>query len=134
MAESTGTLLTAPQVEPLCIGPLVIDPPVLQAPMAGFTNYAFRQMVRDYGGAPPPLPLLAAADVPPLPAAPAGAGAVPALQPLRLSRARVEKRVVSNVRVDMKTPRAMICGRVESIGGPSSAHVADVAENGRGFD
>jgi tRNA-dihydrouridine synthase B len=28
-----------------------VDPPVLQAPMAGFTNYAFRQMVREYGGA-----------------------------------------------------------------------------------
>jgi tRNA-dihydrouridine synthase B len=34
----------------LRIGPLVVDPPVLQAPMAGFTNYAFRQMVREYGG------------------------------------------------------------------------------------
>ncbi|HEV3138322.1 MAG TPA: tRNA-dihydrouridine synthase, partial [Pirellulales bacterium] len=39
------------QVQPLCIGPLVIDPPVLQAPMAGFTNYAFRQIVRQLGGA-----------------------------------------------------------------------------------
>jgi tRNA-dihydrouridine synthase B len=29
---------------------LVVDPPVLQAPMAGFTNYAFRQIVREYGG------------------------------------------------------------------------------------
>ena len=38
-------------IAPLKIGPLVIDPPVLQAPMAGFTNYAFRQMVREYGGA-----------------------------------------------------------------------------------
>ena len=35
---------------PLRIGSLVIDPPVLQAPMAGFTNYAFRQMVREFGG------------------------------------------------------------------------------------
>jgi tRNA-dihydrouridine synthase B len=34
----------------LRIGPLIIDPPVLQAPMAGFTNYAFRQIVRAYGG------------------------------------------------------------------------------------
>ena len=33
------------------IGPLVIDPPVLQAPMAGFTNYAYRQIVREFGGA-----------------------------------------------------------------------------------
>ena len=38
-------------VAPLVIGDLVVDPPILQAPMAGFTNYAFRQMVRDYGGA-----------------------------------------------------------------------------------
>ena len=36
---------------PLRIGPLVIDPPILQAPMAGFTNAAFRQIVREYGGA-----------------------------------------------------------------------------------
>lgn len=32
------------------IGPVRIDPPLLQAPMAGFTNYAFRQVVRNYGG------------------------------------------------------------------------------------
>lgn len=38
-------------VPPLRIGPLVIDPPVLQAPMAGFTNYAYRQIVRELGGA-----------------------------------------------------------------------------------
>ncbi len=37
--------------DPIFIGPIKVDPPVLQAPMAGFTNYAFRQMVRDYGGA-----------------------------------------------------------------------------------
>ena len=36
---------------PLHIGPLIVDPPVLQAPMAGFTNYAFRQIVREFGGA-----------------------------------------------------------------------------------
>ena len=35
---------------PLMIGSLRVDPPVLQAPMAGFTNYAFRQMVREFGG------------------------------------------------------------------------------------
>lgn len=40
-----------PRVRPLSIGPLVVDPPVLQAPMAGFTNYAFRQIVREFGGA-----------------------------------------------------------------------------------
>jgi tRNA-dihydrouridine synthase B len=28
----------------------MIDPPVLQAPMAGYTNYAFRQIVRAFGG------------------------------------------------------------------------------------
>ncbi len=37
--------------EPLRIADLVIDPPVLQAPMAGFTNAAFRQVVREFGGA-----------------------------------------------------------------------------------
>nr|WP_235990184.1 tRNA dihydrouridine synthase DusB [Bremerella alba] len=30
---------------------MVVDPPILQAPMAGFTNYAFRQIVRGFGGA-----------------------------------------------------------------------------------
>jgi tRNA-dihydrouridine synthase B len=39
-----------PQVRPLQIGPLVVDPPLLQAPMAGFTNYAYRQVVREFGG------------------------------------------------------------------------------------
>ena len=33
------------------IGDLVVDPPILQAPMAGFTNAAFRQILREYGGA-----------------------------------------------------------------------------------
>jgi tRNA-dihydrouridine synthase B len=42
--------LTLPAVRPLHIGPLVIDPPLLQAPMAGFTNYAYRQVVREFGG------------------------------------------------------------------------------------
>lgn len=36
---------------PIHIGPVCVSPPILQAPMAGFTNYAFRQIVRDYGGA-----------------------------------------------------------------------------------
>ena len=40
-----------PHVEPLRIGDLVVDPPILQAPMAGYTNYAFRQIVRGFGGA-----------------------------------------------------------------------------------
>jgi len=40
-----------PTVRPLWIGSLMVDPPILQAPMAGFTNYAFRQIVREFGGA-----------------------------------------------------------------------------------
>ncbi len=36
--------------KPFYIGDVLVDPPILQAPMAGFTNYAFRQIVRDYGG------------------------------------------------------------------------------------
>jgi tRNA-dihydrouridine synthase B len=40
-----------PAVAPLYIGDLLVDPPLLQAPMAGFTNYAFRQVVREFGGA-----------------------------------------------------------------------------------
>ena len=39
-----------PNVQSIKIGDLVVDPPILQAPMAGFTNYAFRQIVREYGG------------------------------------------------------------------------------------
>ncbi len=46
--ESARQPVEAPS--PLRIGLLTVDPPVLQAPMAGFTNYAFRQMVREYGG------------------------------------------------------------------------------------
>ena len=41
----------AVRVQPLVIGNVVVDPPVLQAPMAGFTNYAYRQIVREFGGA-----------------------------------------------------------------------------------
>ena len=37
-------------MNPLRIGPLLITPPVLQAPMAGFTNYAYRQIIRRLGG------------------------------------------------------------------------------------
>ena len=40
-----------PAVRPLKIGPVVVDPPVLQAPMAGYTNFAYRQVVREFGGA-----------------------------------------------------------------------------------
>jgi tRNA-dihydrouridine synthase B len=38
-------------VPSLCIGNVKIDPPILQAPMAGFTNAAFREVVRQFGGA-----------------------------------------------------------------------------------
>jgi len=41
----------SPPVAPLRLGPVVVDPPVLQAPMAGYTNYAFREVVRGFGGA-----------------------------------------------------------------------------------
>ncbi len=34
----------------LQIGPLLVDPPLLQAPMAGFSNYAHRQILRRFGG------------------------------------------------------------------------------------
>lgn len=40
-----------PAVAPLAIGPVVVDPPILQAPIAGYTNYAYRQVVREFGGA-----------------------------------------------------------------------------------
>ena len=49
--ETTADFDLAARVRPFSIGPLVVDPPVLQAPMAGFTNYAFRQIVRQFGGA-----------------------------------------------------------------------------------
>jgi tRNA-dihydrouridine synthase B len=38
------------EAKPFWIGDLCVDPPILQAPMAGYTNYAFRQIVREYGG------------------------------------------------------------------------------------
>lgn len=44
-------LLPSLQAAPLWIGNLRIDPPIFQAPMAGYTNFAFRQIVREYGGA-----------------------------------------------------------------------------------
>lgn len=48
--SSPDNLATLPAVRPLYIGDLLVDPPLLQAPMAGFTNYAFRQIVREFGG------------------------------------------------------------------------------------
>jgi tRNA-dihydrouridine synthase B len=50
MSTTTDEIRLTRQLQPLHIGPLVIDPPVLQAPMAGYTNYAYRQIVREYGG------------------------------------------------------------------------------------
>lgn len=46
--DATGQRLTAPAA--LWIGPVRVDPPILQAPMAGYTNFAFRQIVREFGG------------------------------------------------------------------------------------
>ena len=48
---SPADALPAVAVAPLRIGSLVVDPPILQAPMAGFTNFAYRQVVREFGGA-----------------------------------------------------------------------------------
>ncbi|VXB37028.1 tRNA dihydrouridine synthase DusB [Pseudoclavibacter sp. 8L] len=41
--------LTALDSKPLRIGPLVLDVPVVLAPMAGITNSAFRRLCREYG-------------------------------------------------------------------------------------
>lgn len=41
---------TIREIQPIRIGDLKIDPPIFQAPMAGYTNYAFRQIVREFGG------------------------------------------------------------------------------------
>ena len=55
--DSRGNGLSPPTTSsrtgppPIKIGPLTIDPPILQAPMAGFTNAAFREIVRGFGGA-----------------------------------------------------------------------------------
>ena len=48
--NSVAAATPIPNLSPLKIGSVTVDPPVLQAPMAGFTNYAFRQIVREYGG------------------------------------------------------------------------------------
>jgi len=51
--DSEPAAMTPPQpvARPFWIGPVLIDPPILQAPMAGFTNYAYRQIVREFGAA-----------------------------------------------------------------------------------
>lgn len=50
MVPPLDTLLPSAVVIPLRIGTLEVFPPVLQAPMAGFTNYAYRQIARSLGG------------------------------------------------------------------------------------
>ena len=50
-SATTARAIAAPIAQPFFIGSLKVDPPILQAPMAGFTNYAFRQIVREFGGA-----------------------------------------------------------------------------------
>jgi tRNA-dihydrouridine synthase B len=37
-------------MKPFRIGPLLIDPPILSAPLAGFSGFAYRQMLRRLGG------------------------------------------------------------------------------------
>ena len=43
------TVVQAP-AQPLRIGPHVVTPPVVLAPMAGITNHPFRRLCREYGG------------------------------------------------------------------------------------
>ena len=50
MTTAPSAHSAAPDVHPLWIGSVKVDPPVLQAPMAGFTNYAYRQIIRQMGG------------------------------------------------------------------------------------
>ncbi|HZZ29024.1 MAG TPA: tRNA-dihydrouridine synthase [Pirellulales bacterium] len=49
-APDESSIAALPEIRPLRIGPLLVEPPLLQAPMAGFTNYAYRQVVREFGG------------------------------------------------------------------------------------
>lgn len=48
--EPSQTETLGGAIRPLEIGTLAVSPPLLQAPMAGFTNYAYRQMIRGLGG------------------------------------------------------------------------------------
>ncbi len=48
--ENVGVAVAQPgEISPLQIGDLVVDPPVVLAPMAGITNTAFRRLCREYG-------------------------------------------------------------------------------------
>ncbi|MGI9176784.1 MAG: tRNA-dihydrouridine synthase, partial [Pirellulales bacterium] len=51
MISNALAAVAADKPAPLTIGPVVVDPPILQAPMAGYTNFAYRQIVREFGGA-----------------------------------------------------------------------------------
>ncbi|MBN2177636.1 MAG: tRNA dihydrouridine synthase DusB [Demequinaceae bacterium] len=42
--------MTQPLLPPLQLGPLVVNTPVVLAPMAGVTNAAFRRLCREHGG------------------------------------------------------------------------------------
>jgi tRNA-dihydrouridine synthase B len=48
MTEATATP-QAPRLAPICIGPVVIDCPVVLAPMTGVTDLPFRKFVRRFG-------------------------------------------------------------------------------------
>jgi tRNA-dihydrouridine synthase B len=48
--DDSSSVSHFPEVKPLWIGSIQVDPPILQAPMAGYTNYPYRQMVREFGG------------------------------------------------------------------------------------
>jgi tRNA-dihydrouridine synthase B len=50
-ADGSPLASGSPVAKPFFIGSVLVDPPILQAPMAGYTNFAFRQMVRHFGGA-----------------------------------------------------------------------------------
>ena len=51
LMQAGAAAVSAPGLSrPLVIGSVVVDSPLLMAPMAGFTTYAFRQIVRQLGG------------------------------------------------------------------------------------